>query len=182
VTSWGRGAAFAALLAATACGGGGGHAKAPGSSSSTVSPASAGNGSCTPDDRFDDGNAHVLNGTDVHYAVQPPAGGTHWQSPAAPGVYGPEEIPPQGAVVHALEHGYVAIWYRVGLSKKDVTAITKLGHELQPDALVVPQKALSVPVAATAWHHRLLCTKVDLAPIRRFVEQWRNQGPERIAH
>jgi len=171
---WRAGVILVAVVL-SACGGGG-----KSKSSSTTSRGAT--GSCVADDKFDDGNGHVPNFTDLTYTVQPPAGGNHWQSPAPGGVYGPEEIPPQGAVVHALEHGFVAIWYRIGISSADRKRIEDLGHELKPDVLVVPQKQLPVPLAATAWHHRLLCQSVDLEPIRRFEAKWRNQGPERIPH
>jgi hypothetical protein len=50
------------------------------------------------------------------------------------------------------------------------------------DTLVVERQSLTTPVAATAWGKRLLCGTVDSAPLERFIEEYRNKGPEKIPH
>ena len=50
------------------------------------------------------------------------------------------------------------------------------------DVLVVSRPSLQQPIAATAWHHRLLCTGLDQGALLAFVARYRNQGPERIPH
>jgi hypothetical protein len=172
------GVASAVVFVGAGCGGG--SDKKPVAKSTTTAPGTS--AVCKGDEKFDEGNTHLANGTDVTYKVYPPAGGPHWVSPAPDGIYSADQIPPTPPIVHSLEHGYVAIWYRVGVAQADVDALEALARGLKPDVLLVPQKELSVPVAATAWHHRLLCSKPDLAAIKRFVVAWRNQGPEKIPH
>jgi hypothetical protein len=41
---------------------------------------------------------------------------------------------------------------------------------------------MSVPLAATAWHERLLCQGFNQSAILNFIAKWRNRGPEHIAH
>jgi hypothetical protein len=165
----------ACLLALTGCGGGGGGTKKPTSSGTR-------DGACVRDDRFDDGNGHVPNGTSLTYSVQPPSGGDHWASPLPPGVYAPDDKVPEGPAVHSLEHGYIDVWYREGLPAADVAQLTQFVNGTQPDTLLIPLASMPVPVAATAWHHRLLCDRVDLGALRRFEQQYVNQGPEKIPH
>ena len=139
-------------------------------------------GDCRLDDRFDPGQSHVVNGTPVTYQVQPPSGGNHWQSPLPPGVYTPDQQVPEAPAVHSLEHGYIDVWYRVGIDKATVDKLAAYVRRTQPDTLLLPVANLPVPVAATAWHHRLLCSSADLSAIDRFETRWVNQGPEKIPH
>ena len=57
----------------------------------------------------------------------------------------------------------------------------KAVYDADPEAtLVVPRDSLEVPVAATAWHHRLLCADgFDSKAITKFVEVYRDRGPEK---
>lgn len=43
-----------------------------------------------------------------------------------------------------------------------------------------PRPSLEVPVAATAWHRRLLCGEVEPKTLRRFIDAYVNKGPERV--
>jgi len=47
---------------------------------------------------------------------------------------------------------------------------------------VLPRDSLTVDVAATSWGERLLCPTVETGPLQRFVEAYRNKGPERVDH
>src|SRR5437867_10964397 len=64
---------------------------------------------CTTDTRADPGRNHV---SDPNYRVNPPAGGDHNPRPADAGVYEEATAPLDGNLVHALEHGFVVLWYR----------------------------------------------------------------------
>jgi hypothetical protein len=119
---------------------------------------------------------------DATYHVIPPAGGDHNPSPAGAGFYTSDNDPGDPHVVHSLEHGYVVIWYGPGLSSADLDQLRSLDDQYSVDVLAVPEAHMAVPVAATAWHHRLLCGQVEPATLARFVTAYRNKGPERVPH
>jgi len=140
-------------------------------------------GACTYDSRTDrDGGAgqNHLNG-EVTYDVDPPAGGDHNPSPSSPGIFTVENKPPDARIVHSLEHGYVTIWHRPDLAA-GLDQLRDLTGRYDRDVLLVPRASLPVPVAATAWHRRLLCERPDVEALERFVTAYRNQGPEKIPH
>jgi hypothetical protein len=128
------------------------------------------------------GNGHV---TAPVYTVDPPAGGDHVNSAADAGVYTAEAVPPDGTVVHAMEHGYVVIWYRPDLRGDDLAVLRKVFDTYPRDVLLVPRASLtktSTPVVATAWHQRLLLPTVAESPLLDFTTIYRNQGPEKVPH
>lgn len=141
-------------------------------------------GSCKADSESDAdlgaGRNHQA-GT-IAYKVNPPAGGNHNPSPSAPGIYEAGSLPPDGEVVHALEHGYVAVWYKPTLDAAAVSSLRDLANRYPRDVLLMPRASLAQPVAATAWHRRLLCGQTDLDALDLFVRTYRNAGPEKIPH
>lgn len=142
-------------------------------------------GTCTFDTRNDPTTAPPNNHVaPPSYKVNPPAGGNHDPSAAPAGVYEQATAPPDAKIVHSLEHGYIAIWHRPGLAKKDMDIVTKVFERYENDVLVVPRASLpaSTEVAATAWGERLLCQNAELGPLTDFVEKYRNQGPEKVPH
>jgi hypothetical protein len=142
-------------------------------------------GACNYDTKSDGdagaGNNHV-NG-DVTYKVDPPAGGDHNPTPASAGIFTLDTKPPDAQIVHALEHGYVAIWYRPDVDTATVDQLKALANKYSADVLLLPRPSLTdTQVAATAWHRRLLCTRPDAAALEQFVTAYRNKGPEKIPH
>jgi len=136
-------------------------------------------GSCRLDGKTDLGRDHVANPT---YSVDPPSGGEHMASPAGPGEYGAGNAPPDGQLVHSLEHGYIVLWRQPGLADNDMTTLRGVLASFDRDVLLVPRATLRVPVAAVAWHHRLLCGQIEQPTLVKFVEAYRNKGPERVPH
>lgn len=139
---------------------------------------------CTRDTRSDPAGEgdHVPAPT---YAVDPPAGGSHTAEWATSGVYGPggEPVPADGLLVHALEHGYVVVWYRPTVDVAVRERLAALVRDAAPDALLVPRASLGVDVAATAWGHRLLCATSEQAgdaALRAFLERRAGKGPEKV--
>ena len=141
-------------------------------------------GACKYDTKSDTdngpGNNHV-NG-DIQYQVDPPAGGNHNPTASQPGVYTATDKPPDAQIVHALEHGYVAIWYKSGVDAGQVDQLRTLANKYDRDVLLIPRDSMSPPVAATAWHRRLLCSRTDTAALEQFVTAYRNKGPENVPH
>jgi hypothetical protein len=163
----------AALIVALAAGGAGS------SKPSTTAPIAASGAPCTADTRSDPGRSHVANPS---YTVDPPAGGDHLSVAARAGQYAPGAVPPDGQLVHSLEHGYVDLWYQPSLSADQLAGLESVASQFSVDTLLIPRASLPVPVAATAWHQRLLCQGVNTASLTNFIEAWRNQGPEKIPH
>ena len=141
-------------------------------------------GNCDYDSRTDSdrgaGNNHV-NG-DVAYDVNPPAGGDHNPSASPPGIFTVDNTPPDAQIVHSLEHGYVTIWHRPDVDTATLDGLKSVTNRYPRDVLLVPRASLEQPVAATAWHRRLLCQRSDVEALDRFVSEYRNKGPEKIDH
>lgn len=122
------------------------------------------------------GRNHVA-GTPT-YRVDPPAGGDHAATPAAPAVYS-DRAPPDAQVVHAMEHGDVVLFYRPDLAADAVAQLRDVAARYADDVLVVARPSLTVPVAATAWHRRLLCPAPVQGSIELFARTFRDKGPEK---
>lgn len=135
-------------------------------------------GSCRVDGRSDrdsgTGRNHVASPT---FEVYPPAGGDHTAQAASAGEFTARSLPPDGQIVHALEHGYVALWHRPDIPNETLEALRGLRAEFERDVLLIPRPNLPVTVTATAWHRRLLCDTGDMEALRRFVRAYRNKGP-----
>lgn len=142
-------------------------------------------GACDYDSRNDSdggqGRNHV-NGN-ITYKVDPPSGGDHNPSAAPPGTSTAENAPPAAQIVHSLEHGYVAIWYRPDLDAAGLESLRAVAREYSRDVLLLPRASLGeTHVAATAWHRRLICERPDVEAVERFITAYRNKGPEKVPH
>ena len=141
-------------------------------------------GSCEYDSRNDSdrgaGNNHVTG--DVTYEVNPPSGGNHNPSTSPPGIFTVDNTPPDAQIVHSLEHGYVTIWHRPDVDTATLDGLKGVTNKYPRDVLLVPRASLQQPVAATAWHRRLVCERSDVEALERFVKEYRNKGPEKVEH
>jgi hypothetical protein len=141
-------------------------------------------GSCKYDTKTDtdggSGNNHVEG--DVKYHTNPPSGGNHNPTPSPPGIFTADNTPPDSQLVHSLEHGYIIIWYKPDLPSTQLDELKSLAGRYPKDILLVPRASLGQPVAATAWHRRLLCSQTDVQSLESFVTSYRNKGPEKIPH
>ena len=139
-------------------------------------------GACEYDSRTDSdagaGRNHISG--NLAYKVDPPSGGDHNPTPAAPGTFTTANAPPDAQVVHSLEHGYVAIWYGPNLDAAGLETLRTVTSEYSRDVLLLPRASLGdSQVAATAWHRRLLCERPDAEALERFITAYRNKGPEK---
>lgn len=135
-------------------------------------------GSCDYDTRADrlTANNHVAP---ARYSVDPPAGGDH-DPGAVPANVFPEggTLPGDAQLVHSLEHGFVVLWHRPGLTEAEMADIRAVFDEHAEDVIVVPRASLGVKVAATSWGRRLLCGEVERDSLSEFVDLYRNKSPE----
>jgi hypothetical protein len=138
-------------------------------------------GSCQFDRRSDSdrgqGRNHVTGSP--AYRVDPPAGGNHLVEAAAPTVY-TDNVPPDGQLVHAMEHGDIVLWHKPDVSEDVLSQLRALSDRYESDVLVVPRASLRTAVAATAWHRRLLCPSFERGPIDLFIRSFRDNGPEKV--
>lgn len=152
----------------------------PGGGPSVPDRLEAGPGGCAYDTERD-GTArnqgdHVAQPT---YEVDPPAGGPHLARPADPGFYRKGEAPPDGALVHAQEHGFVVLWYRPDLPAEKMAQLEAVSDQLGRELLVVPRASLEGDIAVTSWHRRLLCREIVPEKIVLFSRSYVDQGPEK---
>lgn len=140
----------------------------------------AGPGSCLYDTEFDGTKAnqgdHIRTPT---YEVDPPAGGPHLATPANPGFYTGEEVPPDGQLVHAMEHGFVVLWVNPNLSEDKVGQVEDLSDRFGRELIVVERPGLSGEVVVTAWHKRLRCGELAPEKVALFTSEFKDEGPEK---
>jgi hypothetical protein len=137
-------------------------------------------GGCRYDTEFDGTNRdqgdHVPNPT---YELDPPAGGPHLAAPADPGFYEGERVLPDGRYVHAMEHGFVVLWFKPGLPEEKVAQIDELSDQFGRELIVAERESLAGEVAVTAWHKRLLCDELVPEKVALFTRSFKDQGPEK---
>jgi hypothetical protein len=136
-------------------------------------------------------NPHVTNDVDYTEQGQPPAGGPHWGSTAcattpaeSPPFCGP--IPfgifrdewPAESVVHALEHGGMAVWYNT-TNQEVIDDLEDLVRQKGDDdylIVMVPYSKMDAEtVGATAWGRRITMPagEYDRAAIENFLDKLR---------
>jgi len=116
----------------------------------------------------------------VDYRSDPPHSGRHGPEPAQDGAYY-DDPPPAEAIVHALRHGRIAIWFNPGLGGDEKADIKALFDEDSPHMILLPRESMPYEVAATAWTHRLVCERFDAKSfdaLRAFRDRYRDRGPE----
>ena len=152
----------------------------PGSGPSVPDQLETGLGSCRYDTEFDGTKAnqgdHVPNPT---YEVDPPAGGPHLASPANPGFYTGDDVPADGNLVHAMEHGFVVLWINPELSEEKMGQVEDLSDRFGRELIVVERPGLAGEVAVTAWHKRLRCGELVPAKVALFTNEFKDEGPEK---
>jgi hypothetical protein len=139
-----------------------------------------GAGGCKADTKHDgdasNQGAHVRNPT---YEVDPPAGGPHFPQPAPPGFYVDGEVPTDGQLVHAMEHGFVVLWVKPDLPDEKMKQVEALSDQFGRELIVVQRPSLAGEVAVTAWHQRLLCAELVPDKVATFTRAYKDQGPEK---
>lgn len=122
------------------------------------------------------GRNHLPQGTPIQYNSNPPAAGPHYPDPQHAGTY--TTPPPDGNLVHSLEHGAVILWYKADLSQDDVSKLKKIFDDMPGKTIMTPRKNLDVPVAVTSWGRILKLKTIDEKQIETFYEVNIDRGPE----
>jgi hypothetical protein len=134
----------------------------------------------------DEGHTHLPRGSEgPDYKTDPPNSGNHVEAPfqQADGAY--SEPPSQVDVVHALEHGRLAIQYSSDLPEKDQLELKGLYETMYGASLLFPYDEMPYDVAAVTWTNILGCTEykgaATLDAIRAFgKETWGKYGGEPV--
>jgi len=126
---------------------------------------------------------HVERGTPLEFDTNPPNSGVHFAEPMPAGFYedtpeDPLTLPqPEGHIVHALEHGYVAIWYNCDLAE-DCEALKDnlraVWDDLSTKLIVYPWPSGETVVGLSSWGHILILDNFDEEVIKDFVLTYRS--------
>ncbi len=144
---------------------------------------------------------HVPDGTEVHYASNPPTIGPHYSIWTNPGIY--DEPKDDRNLIHSLEHGYVIMSYRCNLppASGDATASAQASPSGKLDSksdcddrknklvaiyndkdkrklIVLPRPNLDTNFALTAWDYLDKFDDFDKSRVTKFIDSHRDQGPE----
>lgn len=110
------------------------------------------------------------------YNSTPPTSGPHGPSPAPCGVT--TEPIANEVQVHDLEHGVIMVQYQLDLDPAQVSQLEALGRSYSSHVIVAPYPGLQTAVAATAWTKLMTLDSADTGKLRRFIELYRQKGPE----
>lgn len=124
------------------------------------------------------GRDHVSLDTKVEYNSNPPTSGPHSEEWGKAGVY--KEPLNDLKLVHSLEHGYVVISYNCENCGELINNLTNLAGEKKLwKLIVVPRPNLDSLIALTAWTRIDKFNEFDKARIEKFINAYRNKGPEK---
>lgn len=134
------------------------------------------------------GRRHVASDTNIDYAQTPPLSGPHYDRPAEAGYY--QSTQPAGALVHALEHGAVVIYYAPAASSNATGTTDTPTESLEEFAATHSDRWASVIVVPnpretpraeyvlTAWRHRLTMDTYNAETVKSFLSEYLGRGPE----
>ena len=126
---------------------------------------------------------HLTAGQTADYTVFPPYGEEHSPIPQPCGIY--SSTPTFEMVVHAMEHGAVALWYSPNsLSADQIATLTEIVSDHLNDndyAIQAPYGGLDAPLMLIAWGVRLPLEGVDEDAIEQFFDEFHDDAPEPLA-
>ncbi len=137
-----------------------------------------------------EGAEHVAAGTQVEYAANPPASGSHWSSadppaPVEPGFY--VETLEEEQWVHNIEHGHVVILYdcKGDCDEALLSALADFFDAAPPSEtfdyaklVIAPYDGLPFALTAVAWDVQLHLEAFDADSLLAFIEKYQDEGPE----
>ncbi len=127
---------------------------------------------------FSRGGGHFGSGQTGNYDSRFPTSGVHHPVPTEPGFY---DVPqPASQLVHAIEHGHIAIYYdRPGAEALETLANwTELYDGHWDGVVATPMPGLGKKVVLTAWTKRLSLGRFEAAAAAAFIDEYRGRGPE----
>jgi hypothetical protein len=134
-------------------------------------------------DLEDEGANHITKESEIpDYGTNPATSGDHHPEPLADGAYA--EMPEPWWVLHAMEHGRVAIQYSPELSEAEQLELKGVFDEAPDGVLLFPNDEMPYEVAVTAWTQLMGCETYEgaatLDAVRDFRDIYIGQGPEAV--
>jgi hypothetical protein len=127
----------------------------------------------------DQGGTHIRLGmSHPPYNSNPPTSGWHTPETAAWGVHR-QQIPDQ-TIVHNLEHGGIWISYRDTEDAALVEQLKGLVSRYRSKVILTPRPQNDAPIAVAAWTRVMKLDEYDEDRIVRFINAFRNKGPEQV--
>ncbi len=117
------------------------------------------------------------------YNSDPPTSGPHYPEPIAAGFYDTPQA--DEYLVHNLEHGHIWIAYdcskltNCDAVKQQLKAL--VASYQQWKIVVTPRQNKDAAIAVAAWGWLEKMNTYDEPAIRKFVDAWRDKGPEQTA-
>lgn len=136
----------------------------------------------------DQGRTHIAPGeSHPPYNSTPPTSGWHLANVANWGVF--QQPVPNELQIHNLEHGGILLQYNCGPEPAggalDDAACKQLADELaninrryRSKVLTAPYPGMTSRIAITSWGRIMTLDQVDETKIVRYIEQYKNKGPE----
>ena len=112
------------------------------------------------------------------YNSNPPTSGPHIGNDVAGAGIKDQPVADE-LVVHSLEHGAVVLWYRDGISQKDLEILKKVFKEASGKKIMMPRRDMDTPIALTSWNYLLKLETVDEVKIKEFIETNSDRAPEK---
>jgi len=125
-----------------------------------------------------EGRDHVSAGTSVEYKTNPPTSGSHLGEAKDWGVYGKEIDDKAG--VHGLEHGGIWISYK-DIDDEMKKILEEIGRLNSQSVIVSPRQANDNKIVLTSWGRMMILDDADKALIQKYIDTYKNQGPEKLA-
>jgi Protein of unknown function (DUF3105) len=120
-------------------------------------------------------NEHT--GSTVNYESQPPVSGPHAAQPGPCGVF--SEPIPNETQVHSLEHGVIALQYNpADVPIEEIRTLESIVSEYDSHVYSAPYPDMPQPIAITSWTRMMTLDTVDASAIRKYIEEFRDNGPE----
>jgi len=139
-------------------------------------------GNCsTLESHSEEGRSHVPETAPVNYSTNPPTSGDHFGGTSTTGVH--TTPPPDGNLVHNMEHGHVIFWYQPSADPGVASALTEVVLKDPTRRLLVPRESMPQPVAFTVWGTSMTCdgtasAEKIAATAEEFAKVEGGKGPE----
>jgi len=130
-------------------------------------------------EEFDiEGRDHVDSSVDVNYQTNPPTSGDHLAEAENWGIY-QKEIDDKAAV-HSMEHGGIWISYK-DISDEEIEILEGLGKKNSQSTVVSPRSANDSQIVIASWGKMMELDQVDEPLIQKYINNYKNQSPEKLA-
>jgi len=125
------------------------------------------------------GQEHISVGAShPAYNSNPPTSGWHYAQPADWGVY-QNELPDE-QLIHNLEHGGIWISYQ-GISDEQKSILEEIGKANRQSVIVSPRSTNNDKIVVASWGKMMKLETADKALIQKYIMQYKNQSPEKLA-